>query len=221
MNKLWKPPTGLSLPPTLTPPEHHSVSDWDKNADATYMLDTAQFVSAPKSLRISGPGSTSPDTAFLCRIADTLNLPQGRLSTHLRCEDTDIMIHIYFRLQSALGIVFLQNGYRIRYLGDSIALHKIIGDTPTPIGYFAVVTNINTWYHDRWTWWNGRNPDAEEALTVMMERYIAGEWVQQDDWLYDTENRWKDSDINRCGIGGYEFLGKWTWFDDTLIYAPE
>lgn len=222
MNKRGSKKHELILPSSkLVLPSHHSVSDWDKNPDATYTLDTGQYVSPPSSLRLSGPGSTNPDTAFICRTIETRNLPQGQLVTSWRSTFIDSDVMLYFRCQSALGIVFLQNTYRIRYIEGSIALHRIVGDVKYAVGYWAADTDINTWWRDRFTWWNGRNLDGEDALTVMMERYIDPDWIQIDNWIYDTNNRWKDSDLNRVAIGGYEHAGgNFTWFDDTEIWAP-
>ncbi|GAI34328.1 unnamed protein product, partial [marine sediment metagenome] len=56
---------------------------------------------------------------------------------------------------------------------------------------------------------------------VSLYKEIAGEWVQQGDTLHDTDNQWKDSEINRVGIGAITELGHKQYYDDTEIWAPE
>jgi len=219
--KPFLPPPLIRPKNRLILPAHHSVSDWDKNADATYTLDTTQYVSAPRSLRLGGPGSTQPDTQFLCRVAPTRNLPQGAIVTSLRTTYGDGGHRIHFRNQSVLGESSFLHSYYIQYFGGDALFNIIVGGDITILGTFILNTLANTWYKDRITWWNGKTPDAEDCITVRLERWIAGEWLQQNDWLYDTVNRWYDSAVNRCGVGCDEQNDEYHWLDDTELWAPD
>ena len=77
------------------------------------------------------------------------------------------------------------------------------------------------WERLRLTWWNGVTPEAQPALAASLDMEVAGEWVQQGDWLYDTGNFWADTEINRCGPGVYQAINRYYWIDDTQVWGPE
>ncbi len=218
--KLLLPPTGIK-PPFPTPSDvHHSVSDWDYTPGAVYTLDTSQYVSSPRSLRIGGPGFLDDNTIFLCRIAATRNLPQGRVSSWHR-DTVGVSSKSYpFRNQAALNSASQANMYQVVITHNSWQFTKRVGGALTIIAEQPLVTVPDTWYHDRVTWWNGVTALNVPALTCMLERYIPAVWVQQGDWVYDENNLWKDSAINRCGVGSWDDPTDYSWIDDTEIWAP-
>lgn len=216
MNKLFLPQKRA----LLLPPKHHSVSDWDRSAATTYVLDDTQYVSAPRSLKVGGAGAEFALKLFLCREATTQNLPQGRIVTWHRRSAEGYWPGIAFRNQSALGSVSRDNGYELAVRHTGYSLWRYVAAAETFIGSRDLTTNNLTWYQDRITWWNGLTADGEDALTLMLERYLAGEWVQQGDWLYDTANQFKDSETNRCGLRITQHEDHPVWFDDTEIWGP-
>lgn len=210
-----KHPSGLYLPK-----DHHSVSDWDHNPEAIWSLDDTQFVSVPRSLRLSGEGAPGTISLFLCRVGTTPYLPQGRLITYIRTQYTYQAHLLYFRNQAALGGADRANTYELSILFNAWGVDRRVNNVPTSIGAGATSTPPDTWARFRLTWWNGTTPEGVPALTISLDKYIAGEWVQQGDWLYDTENMWATSDINRCGPGGYEVSYAYLWHDDTEVWGP-
>ena len=221
IKKLNPPIFAPKLPILIPKPEHHSVSDWDFTAGCVYALDTAQYVSAPRCLRVGGAGGSDMRSIFLCRTSATRNLPQGRVSSWHRGQNYNVLTAYPFRSQAPLGSATIANMYIVTITFNSWDLSKYVGGVLTPITEFERQRAGDTWYHDRVTWWNGVTPENDAAITVMLESYIEGEWVQQDDWVYDTDNLWKDSAINRCGIGSMEDAEYYNWIDDTEIWAPE
>lgn len=208
-------PSGLYLPK-----DHHSVSDWDHNPEAIWSLDFTQFVSAPRSLRLSGDGAPGTISLFLCRVGTTPYLPQGRLITYHRIQHLSQAIMLYFRNQAALGTANRANTYELSIVSPSWGVDRRVNNVPTTIGTRTTSTTPDTWERFRTTWWNGTTPEGVPALTISLDKYIAGEWIQQGDWLYDTENMWATSDINRCGPGGFEVSYAYLWHDDTEVWGP-
>jgi hypothetical protein len=78
----------------------------------------------------------------------------------------------------------------------------------------------DTWEHWRALYWNGLTPELEEAICVILYKEVAEEWVKQGDTLYDTDNMWKDSEINRSGFHSITANGKSEFWDDTEIWGP-
>lgn len=217
---IYLPNSVISPPFPNRDTEHHSVSDWDFTPGAVYTLDTAQYVSSPRSLRIGGAGGSDDNTIFLCRITATLNLPQGRLVTYHRSQTGMLSKSFPFRNQAALGSASQANMYQVVITVGEWQFTKRVGGVLTIIATQALTTNPNVWVRDRVTWWNGVTPLNVPALSVMLERYVGDAWVQQGDWVYDEANLWKDSSINRCGIGAWEDIYYYSWLDDTEIWAP-
>ncbi|GAI25646.1 unnamed protein product, partial [marine sediment metagenome] len=75
------------------------------------------------------------------------------------------------------------------------------------------------WNHYRVHWYNGVKPDVGPAICVDLYREVAGEWQQEGITMYDTNNRWADSETNRCGLEGTPWLLNSAWFDDTEIWG--
>lgn len=189
----------------------HSVSDWDFS-DAKWQLSAAHFVTPPTSLTGIAPWL---DNA-LARPAQSLVLPEGKMATQMYLDGT-YAFDIAFRYQSALGDASAKDCYLVHFFttGNIWLRYRIAGVT-SGIAYWPVNCTPNTWEKWRLTWWNGSDPRNNPALAVRLERYVADAWVSYGD-LYDTNNRWKDSGMNRCG---FSFLFSHVWIDDTEIWIP-
>lgn len=198
---------------------HHSVVDWDFRTGTVKVLYTDFYVSAPSCLLIYRSNGGIDYPAVLCRIAETLCIAQGEVRTWHRANDRTRSFFLFFRNQHALGGADYENSYLWAITGDWAYLSRYIGGVPVEIGHFAVSWANNEWNHWRTVYWNGKTLAGEDALAVDLYKKVAGEWVQQGETLYDTENQWADSEINRSGIGCWTQYGKVHWFDNTEIWG--
>lgn len=199
---------------------HHSISDFDKTNNAVWRLSDTEFISAPTSLAIGGSECQEEDTPFLCKIADTLDLPEGQLETlHTGIPSGDNSV-LYFRNQRANGGSNAENTYSMRIRGLKVEFRVWVAGIFTDLDEIALVTEDDRWYRDRITWWNGLDPHCDPALVIMFERYTGPDWTQIGEWLYDTNNRWKTSGINRCGPGGWQMDDNIIYIDNTRIFKP-
>ncbi len=204
----------------LITPTHHSVSDWDFSAGISYILDNAFFVSPPSSLKLFGITAPAVLRLNLCRLPDTLNLPEGEVRSWTRYEHAMWPPRLFFRNQTALGSAVYSNTYFWVLQANVAYFARYFLGAYRVIGQFAISMNINTWEHWRCVWWNGTTPGHDEAIAVDLYKEVAGLWVQQGSTLYDTDNKWKDSAINRAGIGFTDRDNYDVWFDDTEIWGP-
>ncbi len=202
-------------------PKHHSVSDWDFSPGLVYALTPAYFVSPPTSLKLGNKPNMTPNGIILCRIAETLNLPQGVIVTAARQDTPMNQYRLNFRNQSALGTSDELNCYRIRVDASEWYLDRLIDGVMDQLGHQPADIKRYAWQWLRVIFFTGAYPGNGTALTVTFELYIAGEWAQQGDPIYDPTDRWKDSEINRIGLGTFALTAGYNqWYDDTEIWGP-
>lgn len=200
--------------------KHHTLADWDFEHGATNRsLSAAKYVSAPTSLLIVEPGSTTFYDTILCRIPATLLLPQGEVRTWSWVYLSAIQI-AHFRNQAPLGSANALNTYEVYLAGTNSYLYRYIAGGSSLRDQSTCSTFLNQWVHYRVFWYNGETPGGAPALCVDLYREVAGEWQKEGSTLYDTANSWKDSAINRAGFRSRTRLGAGQWWDDTEIWGP-
>ncbi|MBA7527946.1 hypothetical protein ES705_20128 [subsurface metagenome] len=204
----------------IKPKEHHSVADWDFSSSITRTLDNAIYVSPPSSLRISGPALSMVERSALCRIPETQVLPEGELRCWFRQPEVQFGQNFLFRNQAALGTANFDDCYMWSLRWNQAYFYRVLGGTGALLRQFAITRTANTWAHWRTVWWNGINPGGQPSLAVDLYEEVTGNWVQRNATFYHTDNEWKDSAVNRCGIGGYERRDMTSHFDDTEIWGP-
>lgn len=198
---------------------HHTIADWDFEKGSQYRsLAGDYYISEPTSLKFSGlVGAFS--SVVLCRIPETLVLPQGEFRHWKRGAQYGLAL-IVFRNQAALGSADYQNMYYVSFAATVATLRRIINGSGVTIGSTSFPTSLNTWEHFRVVYYNGHTPAEAEALCVDLYKEIAGEWVKQGSTLYDTTNKWKDSSINRSGFWCSMTYGNFLWLDDSEVWGP-
>ncbi len=197
---------------TILPAAHHSASDWDFS-DADWTLDPEMYISAPKSLKITNNGHKS----VLCRYPTTRVLPEGQIITWLRQTAPGRAAGVSFRNQAALGTASFLDAYAILCTDEhSWSSYRINAGAPTNLGDWDIVTDLDTWYKYRFTWFIDLTEEEETALFLRLERWEADEWVNYGAW-HDTVNQWAASEINRCGLKCYYANDR---YDDTEILGP-
>lgn len=193
-------------------PLHHSVGDWDK-LGTYWRLDENHYISPPTSLFFY----YEETKAFLCRLPDSLCLPVGRLVGYFRYGYI-VTYSFTFRNQAPLGTANISNTYMLASSGYlRMDFGKRVADVYTLLGQWPVSWGLETWYRYRLTWWNAYNPQNVLSLAVQLEREEDGVWVDKG-ILYDTDNLWADSDVNRVGLTHPPGS---IWFDDTEIWIPK
>jgi len=219
MIKTIKPPPDFTRKGKIYLPKHHSVADWDfENGATNRSLSATQFVSAPTSLKMISPTWVDTYETILCRIDTTQCLPQGEIRNwHYKHEQH--LDPACFRNQAALGSANHANCYSIYLAGTNCYLGRYIANVLSIRAQTTCQVTIDTWQHWRVVFWNGLNPDLLEALCVSLYREVAGEWVQEGETMYDTDNSFKDSATNRCGFIA-RFYAHIQYWDDTEIWGP-
>lgn len=198
---------------------HHTVADWDFTAGTAREIAAWWPISPPTVLRIYQPDGATDRPAILCRIAETLCIAQGEVRTWHRTNNRTRDFRLPFRNQRTLGGADYEDSYWWTITGAHATLFRTIGGADVIIGDFAVSFASNEWNHWRTIYWNGLNAVGEPALCVELYKEVAGEWIQQGETLYDTENQWADSEINRSGIGCWVDGVNYHLFDDTEIWG--
>ncbi len=208
-------PSKIALAP------HHSVVDWDFEPGQVHELDSSYYVSSPTSLHLGHYPTGTPDGCVLCRVADTLVIPDGRIITAARQRSPTNQYRLVFRNQAALGTANMLNCYRIRTSHLDWMLERINDGTPTAIGGGVTHHEQDAWMWLRITFYSGADPGNGSALVFTYEHYLDGEWVQQGAPAYDAVDAWKDSGINRLGLATFGLFAGWEqWYDDTEIWGP-
>jgi len=203
----------------VDPPHHTAEVDWDMQDDA-WILDTEQYVSEPKSLKMTS--TARYEWVCLCKHAGTTVLPKGRVVTQFRTNNpANARPMVYFRSQLAPGSASRSNCYGV-FIGPTwLLLGRWINTTWASIDqenyYPTWSVPTDEWFKVRVTWW-----DEGGVLYVRFETYADDAWVQRCDDLSDVDNLWYDSTINRCGIGkSLAATGTYiVWADDTEIWGP-
>lgn len=198
---------------------HHSVSDWDFTPGTCKELTEALFVSAPSCLWVRQTNGCTARPAILCRIAETQCIAQGEIRTWHYTGNRTRDFRLPFRNQHALSGADYENTYYWGITGDYAYLYRVIAGTPVTIGTIPISFENNIWYHWRTVYWNGADLEGNPALCADLYLEVEGEWVKQGDTLHDTENQWKDSEINRSGIGCWVDGVNYHLFDDTEIWG--
>jgi len=216
------------------------LDDWDLLiSGTTWDIDASTYVSQPSSIYFSPTIDYGLwKGGILCKHPDTVNLVQGRLVVHAKVNSPEgypADMHLNFRNQSTVGnpddettylvkIFLLGNDYPtfIRRINDHpIVLGKYVG------GYACSGShNFSTWQGLRVTWWNDPNWDC---LVVRLECYSDSEnkWIPVSNDLLDSENAFKDSQVNRVGVIFSDDCAQCytdpeikCWLDDVEIWAP-
>lgn len=201
----------------LKVPAHHSTLDWDFSSPLDWTLDPFIYVEAPSSLKFWHP-TYGLNPSILCNKADTLNLPEGQISSWFRQSVITGRIRpvLYFRNQSPAGSSTSLNTYAFRQDRTGIELLKVVNGVWTKMGSRAITVVAGTWYARRVTWYN-----MPGALYIHIHYWNGSTWVELEPHYIDPAPSWDVSAQNRVGIGCWVTrTGEWNNFDETCIYGP-
>ena len=199
---------------------HHSVSDWDFTHGTLYrFLDTTQWVSSPTSLRMKYTTTPNITGCILSNLVGCQNIPQGELRTWYRAPYVG-SVPFNFRNQDTSTTPSQTNCYAVNISNLYIRLLRIVGGVATTIGDVPFTWQANTWFHLRVKFWNGVNLSGEDSLCAEIYQEVGGAWVKLGDTLYDNQNKWKGSGVNRLGLRYQTDSSMPNWFDDTEIWGP-
>ncbi|MBA7535663.1 hypothetical protein ES705_27921 [subsurface metagenome] len=199
---------------------HHSLADFDWSDVNKRALDTGLFVSPPSCLRCRNDQAGFETVHFLCKHADTLDIPDGRIVCWMRTHHPNSAgFRLTFRNQCADGSADFANCYFIGIFTDTTYIgHRIAGDET----YFRTITWAwapDTWYHIRLTWESEPDPGNGTRIKITFELEVDDEWVQQGDTAYDSADLWKDSGTNRVGGSRETHISYPNYEDDTEYWA--
>lgn len=197
---------------TQQKPIHHSAADWDFEHEF-WELSFDHYISPPSSVAMT----SWRNTAILSRHPAAQNLPQGQISTWLRVERVTDDNAIMFRNQQPFDTADDRNTYWVMAVDLTLfTFRRCVNDVITNLGEWLIPFPLQEWFRWRVTWWNGIDEHGDPALVVRLDLWENGEWVDKGE-RYDPVNKWKDSDLNRCGLLLWDTL---CYFDDTEIWRP-
>lgn len=186
---------------------------------ADWILDVAQFISAPTSIRYQ----TTPNFWLFSLYRGVMNAPEGRVVTHFRANPAAFArCNVFFRTQHAIGNPIMPLGYWIEVLPTQILLLRRIVGGPgyDTLGFWTLNTFDNWWYQIRVTFWQAYNLNNQPTFRIRFERWEAGAWVSYGN-IDDDNNYFADSSMNMMGVGARVIgPGRWLWHDDTEIWTP-
>lgn len=189
----------------------YSVSDWDFSSGG-WEISSAHHVSPPTSLH----GTGDPDVFVLCRIPETLCLPQGRYIEYIR-QPYGYHAGILFHNQAPLGQANRQNCYQVLLTSTvQTRLYKYVNGAPTVLHTWPYTRPSDTWFHVRITWWITYGPHCQKSLEVELEVWDGANWISYGTYVHPNPP-WVDSDINREGM---YHPGPGAYRDDTEIWGP-
>lgn len=196
-----------------------AVSDWDIwKPNTTMTLDPTWYKSSPTSVKFASTGMTGY-AGIISRLPAVQCVPQGEIRFWVK-RIMNSQPAFSFRNQSALGSGQCQNCYWLTGYATTWRLNRIVNGSPTVIGTMGTCPANGEEGHYRVVFWNGENLSGVAALAVSLYKDDgAGNWVLQGT-LYDTVNQWKDSEINRMGMGFSAASGNQIAFDDTELWIP-
>lgn len=195
-----------------------ALSDWDFSWSGSKSLDPAWYKSSPTSLKITD--TSSQYRCALHKNAAVQNLPQGQMiSWHKR--GVNAVSGFVFRNQQPSGSANLTNSYALFYNTTDWDFCAFVSGVYSHIAWMGGGGLSNgTEKRVKCIWWNGENLSGLDAIAVQI-------WIDNLDgtWTlistaYDTNNRWKTSGTNRCGIFYQGAGGNYAWLDDTEIWIP-
>lgn len=200
---------------------HHSLDDWDFDPDGKYSIDASQYVSPPTSLACPHEAGGSHYSWLFLKPALGSNIPDGRLITYERfLLDAGKEIRIYFRCQALPTNDIPSNTYELRFAANQCILYQRLASVYLQLAIedLSYARNINTWYHQRLSFYSWLNASLETVLTITLDTEIAGSWVQQ--LTHDIiDPLWQDSANNRIGIALTGLHPAFTqWLDDTEVW---
>lgn len=196
----------------IIPQGHYSTADWDFSSDS-WILDTNKYTTPPSALR----GTTPSPVFVLNKLPDIQNLPHGRIVTNLWLTYQKAF-RLYFRNQAPLLSSNRENTYEVHlYASGALAsyLNAYVAGELVGQWNFGMGFPWAEWLKIRVTWWTGKNLINVRSLACKLEKMVAGEWQQMGNILYDVQDRWQNSDVNRVGIG----VNNNSWVDDTEIWG--
>jgi len=198
---------------------HHTLTDWDWSDTAQRSLDTNIYVSEPSSLSCESTAGAWQTVLFLCKYEGTLCIPNGRLITYLRHHHPNLPFqYILFRNQHPLGETGFANTYLVYFQKDMVEFTRYVDGGAVWSQNTPFTKAVEAWERFRLTWFSGTNGDGAPALVIVLEKELAGEWIQIPPTIYDLADGWKDSELNRIGGMATTWIGHPDWWDDTEIW---
>ncbi|MDD5512075.1 MAG: hypothetical protein PHI12_14920 [Dehalococcoidales bacterium] len=196
-----------------------ALSDWDIwKPNTTLTLDATWYKSSPTSVKLASTGTTGRG-GLISRRANVQLVPEGEIRFWVK-KVINSQPAFSFRNQSPLGSGQCENCYLLKGYATTWQLSRVVNGSPTVIGTMGTCPSNGEEGHYRCVFWNGENLSGVAALAVSLyQENTASEWVLQGT-LYDTVNMWRDSTINRMGIGFSGGSGNSLQFDDTELWTP-
>ena len=198
---------------------HKSLVDWDFSAGTEKALDSTIFVSPPSSLRIYSTIYASNLRNVLCRVPATQCIAQGELRTWFRTNNNARAMRLMFRNQAALDSATNENTYAVKFESLQVSYERWVAGAGTIIGGVAGFIEDDIWYHLRIIYWSGVDLEGTPALNIELYREVDAAWVKQGDTIFDTQDKWKDSEINRSGLHADTYRDRIFYWDDTEIWG--
>lgn len=206
---------------------HHSVADWDFQPDSWAGLDDYTFISEPTSLACPIKKSTYYQYVWVF-LKEALggNVAHGKICTWLWISHaTTSTPRFFFRAQSlpptTAGAQEPDDCYLVLVNQNVCTLYRRINKSNTTVGshpWDPPLTEM-TWNKIALTWETVTMPGGD-WLAFLVEQEVDEAWKQYP-LIYDTQNLWATSGVNRVGFriaGTRSTPGKASRVDDTEVW---
>lgn len=197
---------------------HHTTADWTFQAN-WWALDPAYFISPPTSLKLWKPTSAWAYRVVVLDPEISGVLKEGAITCYFRVDSFGYSSAVlYFRMQCVPPTVNQKDSYRVKFDSGVTRWHYVDADGNNHLrGSIICPFAADTWYRIKILWWEGKNPQNNDATILRLYLEEDGGWVQKGEDQYDTHRENVDSDHNNVGLGIYGIQSYGVWYDDTII----
>ena len=207
-----------------------STSDWNMSSGpANWELDTANYISAPSSLKFKGANLAYTSAILKHSISGAVREGQivtWFMSNHLTLNDFSRNGRLVFR--SKYDSTALTSCYVIHLYDTRAAWGENLNTSIMGFFHWDITLLVNTWYKIRLTWWEGYNYNNVLCTVAKLERWTGSAWIEcttsgtcsniYDNYLYDPQRLNQGEAIQTVGLSGPFYTSYNAWFDDTIIY---
>lgn len=202
-------------------PIHHSLEDWDYQADRGLGIATDQYISSPSSLKEQAVDFPGAENVWVyLKAAVRQKIESGRFITYHRAHhDLYERLFVFFWSQAVPINSDTLDCYRIHFFRQDIKLEKVVDGISTTLETVArdYEWNIDTWYRYRVTWFTFIQADLTTALRVIVDIEQASAWVEK--MTFDiSDPLWLASDTKLTGFFIYGSDTSPSHIDDTEIW---
>lgn len=199
-------------------PPHHSAWWWDFSTDL-WSLSTEHYISPPTSILWIYTDTTDDQYMLAKESLQCMNVLEGTIITWARASAPTTLVYLIFRNNLPPASSNARNCYRVTLKANHPAWtleERVLDAVTRSWTRDKSVQDGNTWYRWKLSWWV-----SWDVMAVMLFLQVDSTFIQQGDVLTVSYPLFGDTPYQRIGMGvGHISPGRWTYFDNTQLWAP-